>query len=634
MPQFYQPRPVAQTPKAPIGSITPEITDYWLKVVPNLFKTGLIRVSNDGGRTYPRSTEQALTDTIPGQPAAVRIYRPNADTWCLALDFDSSKGGPEAVEADHAQAVTFLASHGLTRTISDISPNGGRHLYVPLKKPIVLKAAKIITHALAGLYPTLDTSPMNGATDGLIRVPGSAHPSGGVQTPLTPLGKALFAVHVRNDVEEIRSLFTWAKSRKEAAIHHNPNLTAATSTPEGEPLAGKELILAAYQLPATRPAPLPLFTEWAHVAATGTWDKDRYPTGSEARLGLVRACVRAGHTFTSFLQLMDSPQGAGGKKLWGKYAPRHRKTQMARDFVKAHQFQGSQGNTQVCNTRETYTPPIKGALEKSAVASKKTDAEKSAYEMVRVWFAALLKVENDRYADDVPSRLVLRALGAMVQRTGEPLVAVGVRSLSLASGLSASTVSRALARLRSEADPFIRLVAPASGLEAAVYELVTPEHLVAEGFEPWFDGMIPAVDKAFFGLPLASALVYEVLTGSPVSSMDVAALSGVPVRSVQAVLELLHTLGLAERTGDGWVVGQAPLADVAVVSGGAARFALMVAAVRVQRAAWYRFVVSRMVGSGFTPGPGDVGVDSASGEVYDPAAGAWFVPGTGELVPA
>ena len=626
LPQFYQEAPQAPTPQAPHEAIAPELTDFWEKIVPHLFKTGLTRTSKDGGLTYPRSTEQPLPAHIPDAPTANRIYQPDGFTYCIALDFDNKDAAGDAVAADVAKATDFLASHGITRTIIDISPSGGQHLYVPLDKSLPFAAAKMITAALKTLLPTLDPSPMNGATDGVIRVPGSAHKSGGHQKPLTSLGAALMAVHIRNPLPAVNSLYQWAKGVKEATAHVNRTLLEATGPAVGEPLSGKELIKAARALPGTRTQVLPLMPEWAHMAATGTWDKNRYPSASEARLGFTRACVRAGHTFATFLAALKTPAFAGAAKLWARYAPAHRLSAMARDFSKAHSYKGKDTHVQECNTRDNlHTPPTGPDAKNLPVKEKVGAVENDAYLLVRQWFAAVQRVEADRYSQNVSARLVLRALGSMAQRTGEVQVAVGVRSLALATGLSAATVSRLLRVLRDEADPFIRLIAPARGLDAAVYELTIPAHLEDSAQRTWFTGLIPAVDKAFFGLPVASPLVYEALAQAPTSSIDLAAICGLPVRTVQAVLEELATLGLAKNTGAGWALGNMPLRRAALISGGAALFAAMVAAIRAQRTAWYTWVMGRITGSGYQPAPDDVGV-SIDGQIYDAHTGAWLAP--------
>lgn len=620
MGKVYQPTGDRQTTSPQNTPISRELELFWEKITPQLFRTGLTRTSRDNGKTYPRNTQGPIPGTIPEAPSALKIYTDEGQAHCIALDFDSSTWGPARVQREVDHIIKDLGKLGFDRFIVDASPNGGQHLYLPLTDPIPFQVAKLITNALADRYSTLDPSPMNGLTDGVIRGPGSVHKSGGHQEPVTSYGAALMAVHIRNPRSAVEALYEWAAGGKQAAKHTNPNLKdGATSLP----VSGKELISHARSLTPTRSKALPLMPEWAQFAKDGKWDKARFKSASEARLAFARACVRAGYDFATFLAAMKSSEFVGAASLYARYASHHRVSSMARDFSKGHSYKAGDSYVQDWDTRGTYTPPIKGDFEKSGFEKNLEDEEKEAeYQWIRGWFSKVKAVEAGRW--DPSERIVLRALGAFAQRKGSRQVAVGVRSLALGTGLSASTVSRVLVGLRGEKDPFIRLLAPARGLEAAVYELVVPEHL---GGEPaaWLRGLIPAVDKAFFGLPVAAPLVYEVLSASPVSSIDLATVVGLPVRTVQAVLEELKGLGLVATVPGGWVLGAADLGAAAKVSGGALLFETMVKMIRAQRQVWFTWwmgVVTR-AGESYTPKPGDRGVRSASGEVWDPGSGVW-----------
>src|SRR6478735_247427 len=60
-------------------------------------------------------------------------------------------------------------------------PSGGMHVYVPFTGPIGFHGARELALALAARTPTMDPSPNQNLTDGLIRPPGSVHPAGGHQ---------------------------------------------------------------------------------------------------------------------------------------------------------------------------------------------------------------------------------------------------------------------------------------------------------------------------------------------------------------------------------------------------------------------------------------------------------------------
>ena len=76
-----------------------------------------------------------MTARLPAAPAAVPIYSGAGDTRVLVVDLDASRGGVDAVRRD-ATAVGDLVGAAGGRVISDESPSGGMHVYVPLEEPI------------------------------------------------------------------------------------------------------------------------------------------------------------------------------------------------------------------------------------------------------------------------------------------------------------------------------------------------------------------------------------------------------------------------------------------------------------------------------------------------------------------
>ena len=108
------------------------------------------------------------------------MYSGAGDTRCLVVDLDASRGGSAAVHRD-AAAVRELVRAAGGRVITDESPSGGMHVYVPFAVPIGFHEARDLALALAARTPTMDPSPNQNLTDGLIRPPGSVHPSGGHQ---------------------------------------------------------------------------------------------------------------------------------------------------------------------------------------------------------------------------------------------------------------------------------------------------------------------------------------------------------------------------------------------------------------------------------------------------------------------
>src|SRR6478609_7077480 len=150
----------------------------WSVLAPLLAGRPRVRESRNGGHGYLRRWERPLTARLPAAPAAVPIYSAAGDTRVLVVDLDASRGGVEAVRRD-AAAIRDLVRAAGGRVITDESPSGGMHVYVPFAAPIGFHDARDLALALAARTPTMDPSPNQNLTDGLIRPPGSVHPSGG-----------------------------------------------------------------------------------------------------------------------------------------------------------------------------------------------------------------------------------------------------------------------------------------------------------------------------------------------------------------------------------------------------------------------------------------------------------------------
>jgi len=153
----------------------------WAALAPLLAGRLEVRESRNGGGSYRGGWRRSFASHVPGSvPAAVPIYSNAGDTRLLVVDLDVKLGGREQVLTD-AAAVAALVHRCGGEVISDESPSGGVHLYIPLGRPVAFDAAREVARALASRTPSMDVSPMLGLTDGLIRPPGARHRSGGFQ---------------------------------------------------------------------------------------------------------------------------------------------------------------------------------------------------------------------------------------------------------------------------------------------------------------------------------------------------------------------------------------------------------------------------------------------------------------------
>lgn len=62
----------------------------WAALAPLLAGQPRVRLSRDGGKSYPQKHERDLTEGLPTSPAAVRIFGKDGTCRAIFLDFDSS----------------------------------------------------------------------------------------------------------------------------------------------------------------------------------------------------------------------------------------------------------------------------------------------------------------------------------------------------------------------------------------------------------------------------------------------------------------------------------------------------------------------------------------------------------------
>jgi len=202
-------------------------------LTPLLAGRPVVRESRDGGRNYHAKWQRPLTGRVLlSVPAAVPIYSAAGDTRVLVVDLDCSRGGRGQVLRD-AAAIGRLVTAAGGRLISDESPSGGVHLYVPLAEPVGFYQARDVAKALAARAPSMDVTPNLGLTNGLIRPPGSRHRSKGFQVLHGPLDEAVAQASVGNPP------VVWQRLSAElapelAAQTTPPDLTSSTADLQGE----------------------------------------------------------------------------------------------------------------------------------------------------------------------------------------------------------------------------------------------------------------------------------------------------------------------------------------------------------------------------------------------------------------
>jgi hypothetical protein len=537
-----------------------------------------MRLSYDGGRSYPRKLDRALSAAPPPVPAAVHIYDDHGMTRLLAADFDSKRAAgrgaadPAAqVSADaagFAELVRACGGHGF----GDVSPNGGRHGYVLWAAPLPFAEMRRMALALARRFVSYDPSPMLGREHGIIRPPGSRHRTGGHQLLTTPLAAAERCVTEPNGPAvwerlcEALSGDLDAIGRGEAPLPPSGPEAAPDGAQRSLDAAGMPwLPRAGGRVPALRP-------DLELTAVTGGYDTSRYPSPSEARMAVLCSAAARGWQLADVAGRLRSGAWAGLAGHYARYRPAQRAKSLGADWRKAVAAAAGGKSGRPDHTRgKQHTgggpaPRVGPTRPGAEIIRSRADA---SYHGIRRWDSAVRAAERCRWpgAHGITVRLVLRALAAAAQMTGGTETEFGTRSLGMLACLDHSTVAQVLRELREEPDPFVDLVAGHRGVRGDLYALRIPEeYATAAAWRRWRPGRL-GVHPVFRVLGGAAALVLEQLAREPARAMDLPLLTGLSATAVSEALADLGAHGLAERGPGGWRRGPADLDDVAAQLG-------------------------------------------------------------------
>ena len=207
-----------------------------------------------------------LSAEPPDQPATVFVYDPAAGTGrALVCDFDTGKAQrrrrpdpPAAVAAD-AAAFAALVTQAGGRCLEDVSPSGGRHVYVLWERPQPWLQLKQLAQAAARRFTTLDLSPVQKLT-GLIRPPGSRYKLIGHRSPgwqlLTTPGADVRDITARRCGPEVWNALHAALASELQACAASPDTTNANAQPGGT-RCRRYAMAAAPGPPSGTPGPQP-----------------------------------------------------------------------------------------------------------------------------------------------------------------------------------------------------------------------------------------------------------------------------------------------------------------------------------------------------------------------------------------
>lgn len=554
----------------------------WESIGARIMRTGLARISEDNGETYPKATEAPTPQTLPAAPTAARIYTQTPDgewvTHCLVFDLDAKKHhSPEDVAHDAHKLTAALAEAGI-ETITDTSPSGGRHIYVPSLQPIAGHLAQDIVDRLKAhlQLTTCDITPMRGYRSGIIRTPGSPHKHGGHQSLITPLTDAVRILEHGN---------------------RNTNFAAYVST---LPVAikSKRIDPAIYE-PNTDTSPAAALSYgWKRYATTGTFRHlktakgGRYPSASEARLGFLAYLHRAGYDYPTIRR--NTHTWPALADAYSKYSPEERERIMTREWALA----ATEHGTRRARTQKAPVNPVHYLLRATTPiwATKKANSRKRDRQTaIRQW-ATLTDVHGtELYGGSEAAlslRLVLKALSAQAYRCGSTVFTCSYRTLRLYTGLSLGTIRNVMTRLLTEENPLLELAYHGGMNRPNSYRLIIPESHAQLATTAYIKGIISPLPQAFYGLDKAAWFIFHSFTRRNKRTLaELIRLTGISARRVARVVKMLVSENFLAETVKGgvkaWCVDQwCDLEELAFWTDGSMAYAQLNAEVTEQQSRW------------------------------------------------
>ncbi|MDB5243860.1 MAG: hypothetical protein JWP57_4486 [Spirosoma sp.] len=545
-----------------------------------------MRLSRDGGRNYFTSNERPLTRALPSVPAAVRICGTDGMIGTICLDLDTSRGTGD-VGRDHATVTAWFTRHG-ARWIEDRSPNGGRHLYLPLARRVGFTEARHFVEALARRLPTLDPAPHQNAEAGCIRTPGSVHKRGGYQQLTMPLAAA-YDIAQRRNPAPIWERLTRDLAADIAAVSQRAGaqLRLIDENSEFLPLSGG-------------PRNLPLDKE--RIARSGAYNPARYGSPSEARQAVLASAAAAGWQLTDVARLMKQNTWAGMVTFYARYSPTHRGTALRRDWTNAVRYvqdmrRKNTPTAEAKNTdRKSYTSPTN---TQGGTPTPSPGSGLSEHQFLRSWRNVLSHYEATLTGSrsGLLARLVLRALGEAAIKRGDRFIEFGARSLAIGAGSHPTSVARQLRQLAALPHALIRLAQEAHGTRADLYELIIPvdyQHIADT--RTWPKGRLHALRPVFRELGPTAAFVYEAIemNDGDLTSAEVARASVLSPSSVNTALETLAAWNMISRSNGRWtVVAATSLRQLAERFGVMETIGHQLARYRRERQAWRQWLETR-----------------------------------------
>jgi hypothetical protein len=595
----------------------------WRLCAPAIAARGRARLWDPRARGFPQRGEVPLTKYLPLDPAAIYVYELDGTTRWLLGDFDIKKAmqrgalRPRAAYDQVAQDAADLAALIVAcggRSFADVSPSGGRHVYVPWAVPIAFEDMRRLGMALARRYPSFDHSPLLGRINGLLRPPGSRHPLGGYQrlttaprdvqrTLVMPNGGGVWErllAALEPELEEVHrpgapSLIQYWTDRTE------PEGVSTGEAPEADRPLTRPDVAGMSWLPkqaGRRPA---LSQILESVARTGRYDTGCYASDSEARQAVITSAAASGWRLEDVVDQLHTGRWPGLSGLYARYGNDLTRAKALRsDWQNAVAYLSGERSGRVIHTcGNTHRGGASGCdvpqdnQWRSPVHSN-VDLELGALQQIRQWWAAMEVEGRRRWGGEtaITRRRILYAIVAAAQMAHSTVIDWGTRELGiLAGGLDHSTVAKHLKEMRDEDDPVIDLLGTNRGKMGDLYALKVPQSATEmASWRRWPPGKLGGIHIVFSELGGSSAFVYEQLSSEGTRTVDLEHLTGLSRTTVNKALGTMAEHGLAERGGDGWRRGPIALDTVATRLGMEKRIPDLRARYRGERLLWWAFL--------------------------------------------
>ncbi len=542
---------------------------------------------------------------MPERPAAVMIHGADGSVSTLCIDLDTSKALQGVVDSDAQRLRTLLDESGIS-FVEDFSPSGGRHVYIPLQERLSAAEARELIEALGRLADSLDPSPHQNITDGCIRVPGSAHKSGGHQTLITPLSQAYDTLRRRNPPAAVAAL----RAALAPELGRNRVIKARLAKAAAAPPP------TAAQLPIGAGSESPL----RRTARTGLYDVARYASASEARMAVLNHFSACGWTLDQVSNELTG-QFPGLAALYGTPAKQVRL--LATEWATAQAF--------TANTMAKKPAPheqrgkdafINDTSPTQLTGGATNPSPAGIHQLVNDLENVLYAVLDHRFKEGgrkgLSLRLLLRGLLGYMRAKQTPLVDVGCRTLAVALGKHHSTIARLLPILAKASDGILSKVMDARHKSADVYLIQLPDQYQQLARElTWRKGKAHAVRPVFRALGDAAALVYESIERSRHSptTAEIIRATGISRSATDHALAAMEALAMIHRNGRNWHVRAATnLRSLAIRLGVMDDYQDHISRNRRERAAWHTYL-DRFL---------DAYIDQA--DLYDPEKEEHWIP--------